>query len=285
MELEKYIPERFFRWINKNANNATDISFIREKNMFVTQYGTVCDSGCFVTKRDLDLIINKMCNGSLYSNQSTLKKGFLTLPEGHRVGVTGDAVNNANGEIEYLRNISGINIRIAREIYGASDKVLPYIKSPHGGIYNTLIIAPPSSGKTTILKDLIRNLGNIYRIGIIDERMELWGEESGNYAFFIKGCSKKEGILLMLRSMSPQIIITDEIGTYEDESTLVKLLNAGVKMICTAHGYDEQDIIRRQCFKKLIYENVFEKIIVISNRHGPGTLEKIIDTKELVKNA
>lgn len=280
MFLEKYLPEKFCGWLEMNAKNASDISLIRDKNMFITESGIVYDSDCFVTKNDLDNVIGKMCNGSLYSSQNTLKKGFFTLPGGHRVGVVGDAVSNDRDEIEYLRNITGLNIRISRHVNGAADKIIPHIKTAEG-ICNTLIVAPPGAGKTTILKDLIKQLSTYYRIGVADERMELSQNTEGKYVFSIKGCSKSEGILMLLRSMSPQVIITDEIGTEADEVVLEKLLNAGVKMICTAHGYSEKDIARRKVFKRLVEANVFEKIIVISNKYGYGTIEKVICTKEL----
>lgn len=278
MNLEKYLPWEMCNWIGSKGKQAENITLIRGRNMFISNHNAIIDSPFFVTKETLDNVVNLMCRGSMYANQHSLRNGYITLPGGHRAGVVGKAVKD--GDVTtHLRDISAVNIRISREVTGAADIILPYIKEGEK-IFNTLIISPPSAGKTTVLRDVARQIGNRCRVGLIDEREEIArGKDVGRYTFVMEDCTKSDGIIMMLRSMSPQVILTDEIGTKEDETALKKLLNAGVKMICTAHGYDENDILRREVFKSLITDKVFEKIIVLSSKNGPGTLEKVIDNR------
>lgn len=278
MEFEKYLPYEMCRWIETIGKDVGDITLIRDKNMFAKINGEIIDSPYFVSKDVLSEIVDKMCKGSIYANQYSLKQGYITLSGGHRVGVVGTAVKT-DEKVTHLRDITAINIRICREVIGAADEIMPYIKEGDK-VYNSLIISPPSAGKTTVLRDIARQLGNCLKVGIVDERSEIAkGKKIGKYTFVMDECSKSEGITMMLRSMAPDVILTDEIGTKEDEKALEKLMNAGVKMICTAHGYDEKDILRREVFKNLIQGKVFEKIFVLSARNGPGTMEKIIDNR------
>ena len=278
MSLEKYLPGNMCQWIESNGEKAENITLIRGKNMYLSIGKCIIESPFLVTKESLDKIINLMCKGSIYASQHYLKNGYITLQGGHRVGVAGMLVKN-DDKTTHLRNISAINIRIAREIIGASNEIFPHIINEKE-VFNTLIISPPSGGKTTILRDISRRLGNSLRVGVVDERGEIASnKDMGKYTFVMEECTKSEGIIMMLRSMSPDVILTDEIGTIDDEAALIKSLNAGVKMICTAHGYDENDIIRRETFKNLIKGKVFEKIIVLSAKNGPGTIEKVIDNR------
>lgn len=278
MEFEKYLPYEMCRWIETIGKDAGDITLIRDKNMFAKINGEIIDSPYFVSKALLSEIVDKMCKGSIYANQYSLKQGYITLSGGHRVGVVGTAVKT-DCAVTHLRDITAINIRICREVIGAADEILPYIKEGDK-VYNSLIISPPSAGKTTVLRDIARQLGNLVKVGIVDERSEIAkGKKLGKYTFVMDECGKSEGITMMLRSMAPDVILTDEIGNKEDEKALEKLMNAGVKMICTAHGYDEKDVLRREVFKNLIQGKVFERIFVLSAKNGPGTVEKIIDNR------
>lgn len=279
MEFEKYLPRNMCDWLINNSDKAGDITLIADKNMFISSSGITKESPHFVTKSMLEDIVTRMCRGSIYANQHTLKHGFITLQGGIRVGVTGKCIVS-DEKISYMRNITAINIRIPRDLFGVADKVMEYIENSDR-VFNTLIISPPSGGKTTLLKDIARQLGNKYRVGVADERGEFSDcSNLGKYTFVMEDCEKDEGIVMLLRSMSPQVIITDEIGTEKDEYAIRKVINAGAKTICTAHGFDERDIMRRNVFKSLLKEKIFERIIVLSGRNGPGTLEKVIDNKE-----
>lgn len=279
--LEKYLPKNLCEELSVYEKEITDITLSVNENMYINVGSKIIDTDCFITRGLLDSIVAKMCNGSIYANQATLKRGFITLENGCRVGMVGTAVTSEDGSVSHLRDITAINIRIARIVPGAADKIIAHVRSGRN-VYNTLIVAPPAAGKTTILRDLAMQLGETFRIGIADERGEILQEgKSGKHVFAMRGCLKHDGILSMLRSMSPQIIMTDEIGTEEDEQAVFKLLNAGVKIICTAHGYSEKDILRREVFRKLIFEHAFERLVVLSNRNGPGTVEKLINTRSI----
>ncbi len=280
MNFGKYLPDNLCRWLDCNAKNASDITIIADKNMFVSAKGLILESPYQVTKLQLVQIVERLCKGSIYASQNTLKHGYITDENGCRIGVCGTCIYDESGNPSFLRDISAINIRIARDIVGAANSVMRYIYDGQR-VNNTLIVSPPSCGKTTMLRDVARNLGNTLRVGIVDERDEIsTGQTLGKYSFTVSRCTKYDGILMLLRSMSPQVVLTDEIGTIQDEEAIAKLVNAGVKIICTAHGYDEKDVKRRRAIASLVDENIFERIIVLSARKGPGTVEKIVCREE-----
>lgn len=274
MNFTKYLPEKLCRWIDMYSKEASDITLFSGKNAVVSLAGQNKESSCFLSKEEFDNVVAKICKGSLYANQESMKQGYIT-DDGCRIGVCGTSVYDG-GKMMYMRDITALNIRVARDIKGVSDGVINYIFDGET-VKNTLIVAPPSCGKTTMLRDIGRNLGEYLRVGIVDEREEIViNNDIGKFTFFVKKCSKYDGVLNLLRSMSPQVIVTDEIGTREDEEAVQKLINAGCKIICTAHGYDERDVMRKPAIKKLTDENIFELIIVLSSKNGVGTVEKII---------
>ncbi len=235
-----------------------------------------------ITREMLRRSLDRMCQNSVYSAQNELKNGFVTLPGGHRAGVCGRTVVNG-GKVSSLSDISSINLRIARQVRGTADGVMEYIAGE--GLKNTIIISPPACGKTTLLRDIARQLAGgryMYRVGIVDERSELASMHSGEaqndvgtLSDVYDSCPKSEGMLMLLRSMSPDVIITDEIGSEDDAAAIHSLINAGVRIICTAHGYDRDDLLRRRGVAQLLNDGVFERIVVLSRRLGPGTVEKM----------
>lgn len=276
MNFTRYLPEDMCGWIDLNAKSASDITLISEKNMYITVNGINIISPFYVSDNDLKRIVERLCGGSIYANQNTLKYGYITDENGCRVGVCGTSIYDEDNKPKFLRDITAVNIRVARDVKGASDDVIGYIFDGKK-VKNTLIVSPPSAGKTTLLRDIARSLGNSLRVGILDEREEIAkSDDMGRFTFCVKGCGKYDGILNMLRSMAPEVIITDEIGTEDDEIAIEKLIDSGCKIVCSAHGYDEKDILRRSTFKRLVDERIFERIIVLSKRNGVGTVEKII---------
>lgn len=245
-----------------------------------------------VTKEDILKTLQFISQSSVYALEEELRNGYITLRGGHRVGITGKTVLE-NSCIKTLTNISGLNIRIAREIKSVADNVIPFlINKKDEGIYNTLIVSPPKAGKTTLLRDIIRQLSNGVNkfnlnglnIGLVDERSEIAccydgipQNAVGIRTDILDGCPKAQGILMLLRTMSPDVIATDEIGRSEDVIALTEATNAGVSIIATAHGADLDDIRKRPTMKKIIDNRFFKRYLILGFSNGVGTLERVID--------
>ncbi|WP_133016752.1 stage III sporulation protein AA [Clostridium cuniculi] len=240
------------------------------------------------TREDLRYLMTKISNYSLYAFEEEIKQGYITLKGGHRVGLAGECVMS-KGEVRTIKNISSLNIRICKEVIGASNKVMRLI-TENDRVYNTLIVSPPKCGKTTILRDIAKNLSNgMYQISlkgkkvtIVDERSEIAACYNGipqmNVGIrtdILDNCLKKSGMIMAIRSLSPEVLICDEIGTEGDLEALNMAFNSGVNIIVTVHGYDINDIYNRKVFKELIDNCVLERIILLSNRRGAGTIEKV----------
>lgn len=243
-----------------------------------------------VSSEDLKCSLQLVCNFSMYSVEEELRNGFVTVKGGHRVGVCGRTVIE-NGKVKTLKDISYMNFRIAKQIIGASDKVIGYLIRPPDNIYNTLIISPPQCGKTTLLRDVVRRISSGYaeglqrgmKISLVDERSEIAAcslgiprNDVGIRTDVLDGCPKAEGIIMMIRSMSPDIVATDEIGRKEDADAIIDAVNAGVKVITTIHGSSIGDFQKKQDLNR-IKKGVFERYLILSRRKGVGTLEAMLD--------
>ncbi len=252
--------------------------------------------GYIVTKKNIEKTFQMICNYSVYAFEEDLKKGFITIKGGHRVGVSGKAIYNGD-KLEKIKEISSLNIRIAREILGASNKLISYVIKKNNSIYNTLIVSPPQCGKTTLLRDLIRNISNGVveynfkglKVGVVDERSEISGvykgipqNEVGIRTDILDGCKKYDGMIILIRSMSPDVIATDELGGVKDINALHEALKAGVKIIATVHGEDIKDIKTKPNLKRIIKERIFERIVILDNSKGVGTIKDIVNGKTFI---
>lgn len=252
-----------------------------------------------VTERDIETAFLLLTRNSVYAIERQLKEGFITVPGGHRVGFTGQAVLE-KGKISLIKDINSLNYRITHEIIGSGEKIVEKIYNQESDcLYNTLIISPPLCGKTTLLRDLLRIISNGFqkyglrgrKTALVDERSEIAGAYNGvpqnmigSRTDLLDNCPKAEGIMLLLRSMSPEVIVVDEIGREEDIVAIREVINSGVNLLATVHGRDFQSLFQRPSIKKLLLEKVFERYIVLSKRKGIGTLEKILDVdgKEVI---
>ncbi len=255
--------------------------FLTEKGTPGNQYNAYRPS-----REELSGLFSRICQNSLYAFAEDIKNGFVTLPGGHRVGIAGHTLSGGG-----VRDVSSLNVRIARQIKGCSESLLPYIIRTHQDIYNTLIISPPCCGKTTVIRDLARILatGRLtpvfsgVNVGIVDERSEIAAcckgvpaNDVGIRTDVYDGCPKDKGIFMMLRSLAPDVIITDEIGGPGDAAAVFSAINAGVRLIATAHGFGWKDVSIRKEIRDIAEAGVFERIITLSSRQGPGTVEEII---------
>lgn len=241
-----------------------------------------------ITKEDIKYILQRISNYSIYAYEEEIKQGFITLKGGHRIGIAGECVME-NNKVKTIKNIASINIRICKEILGCSKKILKYIIG-NDVVKNTLIISPPKCGKTTILRDVARvistgdkslNLSG-KKVTIIDERSEIGASylgvpqmDLGIRTDVLDNCLKTEGMLMAIRSLSPEVLICDEIGTSEDIKALNTAFNSGVNVVVTVHGSNLEDIKARNVFNELFGLGIIERVIVLSSRHGVGTVENI----------
>jgi len=227
----------------------------------------------------------------LYAIEEELKNGFITIPGGHRVGITGKVVMD-QGKIKTMKHLTGFNFRVCKEFPGSADKVMPYIISFPNKVRHTLIISPPCCGKTTLLRDIIRQVSEgvpLIRfkgltVGVVDERSEIAGchqgipqMDVGIRTDVLDGCPKAEGMLMLVRSMGPKVIATDEIGKQADIEALQEVINAGIKIIATIHGENISDLIKRPGLKYLLEQEIFERFIVLGRSKGVGTIEEVLD--------
>lgn len=264
------------------------------KDSFIKNNGILTDNAYesyIVNEKNIKNTFQLISNYSIYAFEEELRNGFITIRGGHRIGITGKVLYK-NNNIYTIKEISSLNIRIAREKKGVSDRVIRYIIKKPNTIYNTLIVSPPQCGKTTLLRDLIRNLSNgipklnFYglKIGVVDERTEIAGiykgypqNDIGLRTDVLDSCRKLDGMMLLLRSMSPNVIATDELGEEKDIVAIHQALKAGVKIISTVHGESIDDLLTRPYLKQILNENIFERIILLSNKKGVGTIDDIID--------
>jgi len=249
--------------------------------------------GYLFSPQEMEQAVLLLSNSSFYALEEELRRGYITLPGGHRAGLTGRAVLE-KGYLRTLKNISGINIRIARYIPGAADGILPYLFSPTSQkLLDTLVISPPRAGKTTVLRDLARQLSEgmgacrrSYNVSIVDERSEIAAVVNGMPQIpvgcrsdILDACPKAEGMMMLIRSMSPEIIICDEIGREEDVLAIHEAINAGIVVIASAHGEDCEDALARPFLGKLIQDKYFKRLVILSRLQGPGTVKAILDSE------
>lgn len=233
-------------------------------------------------------LLNLISNHSLYALEEELRRGFVTVEGGHRIGLVGRVVVE-NGTVKHLKEITGFNIRIARQVKGVGDRWISTILHD-GQIENALIVSPPQCGKTTLIRDLARlaSTGGAgfppYKVGIVDERSEIAGclhgvpqHDVGLRTDVLDACPKAEGMMMMIRSMSPEILVVDELGRVEDSEAIHEAIYAGVSVFATVHGQSIEELTRRPTLAPLLKEQVFSRIIVLSRKQGPGTVDKILD--------
>ena len=241
-------------------------------------------------KQEIRETVEYISNYSLYAYEHELKQGFITIEGGHRVGMAGQVIME-EGRVKNLKYISSINIRVSHEILGCADRIFPYI-TYNKQMYHTLIISPPGCGKTTLLRDAIRQISDGNRwikgavVGVVDERSELGGcylgaiqNHLGMRTDILDCCPKAEGMIMLIRSMAPQIVAVDEIGACDDVHAIEYAMHCGCKMLATVHGTSMEEIRRKPLFERLIRERRFDRYIVLGNQHHVGEIAGIYDER------
>lgn len=248
------------------------------------------------TGDDLARTVQLLAQNSLYAWEDEIRQGFLTLRGGHRAGLVGRAVLE-KGEVRTLKQVSGISLRLARQVRGAADSLLAALSSffPGPRPPNLLLFSPPQAGKTTVLRDLVRQLSEGaagsgwpgLKVGLVDERSELAASfgglpqlDVGPRTDVLDACPKAQGVMMLIRSMSPDLVATDEIGRPEDSLALQEALGAGVAVAATAHAGTLEDLGRRPAVRELLGLGAFQAAVLLGRSRGPGTVEAVWDLRK-----
>jgi len=243
-----------------------------------------------IEKEEFMETLEYICKYSLYAFENELKQGFITIEGGHRVGISGQ-VYVENGEVKNFKNISSMNIRVSHEVLQCAQRILPYV-TQEKEVLNTLIVSPPRCGKTTLLRDLVRQVsdGNSYikgcTVGVVDERSEIAGcylgipqNQVGIRTDILDACPKSKGMMMLVRSMAPRVIAVDELGGAEDVYAMEYAMNCGCRFIATVHGKSMEEIRKKPLFENLVKEHRFDRYIVLGNVGGIGSVEGIYDDR------
>ena len=286
-EILKYMPKDMSECLKKyiSSQGINELRLRTGKNLIIRFCSREIITEYRVTSEDILNILINISKNSIYSIQNDINNGFLTIKGGHRVGVTGEVVLDGN-KIKNIKNISSMNIRVAREIKGAANKIITSVINGNN-INNTLIVSPPGCGKTTMLRDIVRQISNLGRnVALIDERGEIASVYNGIPMLDVgirtdvmSFCPKHKGITLVTRSMGPDVIATDEIGSKEDIEAIKNAALTGVNLLFTLHGKNINDLKKNSDVYKVINDGYFDLIVFLSNRNGVGTIERIMKGK------
>ncbi|MCC3373382.1 stage III sporulation protein AA [Cohnella sp. REN36] len=257
---------------------------------FVRADGTVSDDPRAAYRPDRETcraLLERVTNHSLYAVEEELRRGFVTVAGGHRIGLAGRTVLEG-GAVRHLRDVASFNVRIARARTGCAAELLPNLLDREARtVRHALIVSAPQQGKTTMLRDLARAIsaGDWHhpaaadwggrKVGIVDERSEIAACERGVPTFdlgprsdVLDACPKAEGLMMLVRSMSPEVVVVDEIGRPEDAYALTEALHAGVRVLATAHAIDLDDVFARPVLAQLAQEGMFSAYVLLSRSNG-----------------
>lgn len=256
---------------------------IKGSTFFTDENGNISRSSekaLNLSSSDIYNMFMKLCKYSVHAYKDQIKEGYITTDKGHRVGIAGRI--NSVGNIS-ASDITSLNIRIARQIKDAAKEISEKLFSK--SVESTMIIGEPSSGKTTILRDLAvkltdGSLGKSYKIVIVDSRNEICGYHNGKYTYFtgtntdiITGMSKDRGIMQAIRALSPQVIICDEMGGSDDAEAVCQCLNSGVSLITTVHAGSEEEAAEKEQISDLINSGAFKNAVLLQGAENPSAVK------------
>lgn len=257
--------------------------YISEQGSFTKQIG----QAMYVSEAHIKESLEYISNYSMYAFEEEIRQGYVTVAGGHRVGLAGKVIWE-RGSTKSMRYISFLNIRLAHEIKGCADRLLPLLYQKDM-LCHTLIISPPGCGKTTLLRDIIRQVSNGNRgragltVGVVDERSEIAAcyqgkpeNDLGCRTDVLDGCPKSQGMMMLVRSMAPRVIAVDEAGSTEDVEAMEYVMNCGVRLIATVHGTSLAEVRGKPAFIPILKEKLFERYVLLK-ADTVGEIEAVFD--------
>ena len=269
---------------------------LRRATEFRVRLGRGCSISCGdhnyiiesirVEAKDMEALFERLCRDAAFQFENQIENGYIPLSGGHRVGICGSFVRNEQGRVR-IKDLSSVNFRICRDIKGIAENLLPKLIC-EGKFCSTMIVSEPCGGKTTLLTDLVRTLSQKgFRSAIIDERGEIAAvfkgeaqKDVGLLTDVLDGYPKPYGMMVALRTLSPQILVCDEIGTGEETERMLEAMNAGVPVLVSAHARDEEELLNRPQIKRLLDAGAISKIVLLKGKKAPGRVKKVITVNQ-----